>query len=142
MVLLQISDETATARQPTKLESFFAITKSLIIRALIIYFVSSFLRRPSTTNEDSAKHGVQSAATNFFQNSTKFDLHVYISEDQLRVDFSDVNSLIWFQKGLLYGDWVSGRNGDGTVNHHTRIHTTEKLQVFHFFVIVALYSLV
>lgn len=32
------------ARQPTAGESFMAITKSLIIRAIIIYFITSFFR--------------------------------------------------------------------------------------------------
>lgn len=32
------------ARQPTAGESFMSITKSLIIRAIIIYFITSFFR--------------------------------------------------------------------------------------------------
>ena len=31
-------------RQPTRLESFFALVKSLLLRAMIIYFISSFFR--------------------------------------------------------------------------------------------------
>lgn len=122
---LQVSD--GTQQQPQ--QGFFAITKSLIVRALIIYFVSSFLRRPSATNEENKKTNVQTASSNFFQNGTEFDLHVYISEDATTVNFSDVNSLVWFQNGLIYGDWNGGRNGDGTVVHHTRIGTTENIQV-------------
>lgn len=128
-----VENQTAT-QQPTKLESFFAITKSLIIRALIIYFVSSFLRRPSTAPEvNSNVHNVQTQsrvpASNFFQNGTIFDLHVYVSDDQFQVNFSDLNSLVWFQKGIVYGDWYGGRNGDGTITHHKKIKSTENLQV-------------
>ena len=32
------------ARQPTAGESFMSITKSLVIRAIIIYFITSFFR--------------------------------------------------------------------------------------------------
>lgn len=122
-------------RQPTRVESFFAVTKSLIIRALIIYFVSSFLRRPSAdpptaTTPTATDSAVQQKipAWNLFENGTVFDLHVYISEDLGSVNFSDSNSLIWFQEGLTYGDWYGGQNGDGTVTHHTKIRPTEKLQ--------------
>lgn len=117
--------------QPTKLESFFAITKSLIIRALIIYFVSSFLRKPSTTTveQPGVTPSLSRSASNLFQNGTLFDLHVYISEDLDGVNFSDTNSLLWFQERLIYGDWNSGRNGDGSISHHTEIRATEQLQV-------------
>lgn len=128
------------------MESFFAVTKSLIIRALIIYFVSSFLRRSSTpaTNETGADlpNGVgvgvgvppgqspaRIPASNFFTNGTIFDLHVYVSEDEFNVNFHDPNSLVWFQEGLTYGDWYGGRDGDGTVIHHTKIQASEQLQV-------------
>lgn len=138
MMNLQIApDDEAAAQQPqpTKLESFFAITKSLIIRALIIYFVSSFLRKPSTTPPDqptsvagpSSRSSI--AASNLFQNGTLFDLHVYLSEDLNSVNFSDTNSLLWYQEALMYGDWYSGRSGDGSITHHTKVRATEQLQV-------------
>lgn len=67
-------------------------------------------------------------AWNFFVNGTLFDLHAYVSEDLGTVNFSDPNSLVWFQEGLVYGDWYGGRNGDGTVTHRTTIQASEKLQ--------------
>ncbi|XP_055299231.1 putative lipid scramblase CLPTM1 [Sitodiplosis mosellana] len=128
-------DEAPPQQQPTKLESFFAITKSLIIRALIIYFVSSFLRKPASTPTEvnptapgGAAPPARLPASNFFQNGTLFDFHVYISEDQFTVNFSDTNSLIWYQEGLTYGDWYGGKNGDGTITHHTQIRASEQLQ--------------
>ncbi|CAG2068182.1 unnamed protein product, partial [Timema podura] len=60
--------------QPTKLESFFAVTKSLIIRALVIYFITSFFRRPSTTDAPVASSDGSSPAKipafNLFENGT------------------------------------------------------------------------
>jgi hypothetical protein len=57
--------------QPTKLESFFAITKTLIIRGLIIYFITSFFRRPATI--EPGPGGVvptKVPAFNIFENGT------------------------------------------------------------------------
>lgn len=67
-------------------------------------------------------------ALNFFQNGTVFDLYVYISDDIINVNFSDPNSLVWFQEGITYGDWYGGKSGDGTVTHHTKIQASEQLQ--------------
>lgn len=97
--------------------------------------MSSFLRKPAPTPDTNTNISggtpapARLPATNFFENGTLFDFHVYISEDQTGVNFSDTNSLIWFQEGLTYGDWYGGRNGDGTVTHHTKIKASEQLQV-------------
>lgn len=98
-------------RQPTQLESFFAVTKSLIIRALVIYFISSFFRRPATTPVPNTKDSAIGAdprtpAWNFFDNGTIFDLHVYISEDFDVVNFDDPQSLCWFQEHLGKTDYL------------------------------------
>lgn len=116
------------------MESFFAITKSLIIRALIIYFITSFFRRPqtppptTTTATGNQQSDARLPAWNYFDNGTVFDLHVYISEDFDHVDFNDPKSLIWFQEGLVFGDWYGGSNGDGTYTHSTQIIPSERLQ--------------
>lgn len=96
--------------------------------------MSSFLRKPSTAPTDQPSVAGSSsrssiAASNLFQNGTLFDLHVYLSEDLKSVNFSDTNSLLWFQEALIYGDWSSGRNGDGTITHHTQVRASEQLQV-------------
>lgn len=101
--------------QPSRLESFFAITKSLIIRALIIYFISSFFRRPD--NNSKSPHTTSDTrlqAVNIFSNGTLFDLSIYLSEFESFKRFDDPQSLIWFEEGLVYGDWYSGPNQDGS----------------------------
>ncbi|KAG4066675.1 hypothetical protein HA402_007311 [Bradysia odoriphaga] len=121
-------------RQPTQLESFFAVTKSLIIRALVIYFISSFFRRPATTPVPNTKDGTavsldpRTPAWNLFDNGTIFDLHVYTSEDFDAVNFDDPQSLCWFQEHLVFGDWWSGSNGDGSYTHECKIRASPKLQ--------------
>lgn len=117
--------------QPTRMESFMALAKSLIIRALIIYFISSFFRKPVAPQNDPQKNpaatGPRVSAWNFFENGTYFDLHVYLSESYDHADFENPESLIWFQPGLVYGDWSSGADGDGTYVHHKQIKASENL---------------
>lgn len=57
--------------QPTKLESFFAILKTLIIRGLIVYFIASFFRRPATVEPGPGGVGpTKVPAFNIFENGT------------------------------------------------------------------------
>lgn len=122
-------DQQRQQYQPSKLESFFAITKTLIIRALLIYFITSFFRRPSSTPETSSGNFPSKApAFNIFENGTVMDLYVYVSEQEKFRDFSKPQALVWNQKGLVYGDWVGGLNGDGTLIHNTQIKASESLQ--------------
>ncbi|XP_053693781.1 putative lipid scramblase CLPTM1 [Sabethes cyaneus] len=136
--LLAANNQTANAgqpqqeqqRQPSKLESFFAITKSLIVRALIIYFISTIFRRPGQNAEnekynDAVKNRL--VAWNLFDNETVFDLYVYVSEDPTEVEFGNPNALVWLQEGLRYGDWYGGPNGDGTFTLKTQIKASERL---------------
>ncbi|XP_043499440.1 cleft lip and palate transmembrane protein 1 homolog [Polistes fuscatus] len=123
-------DEQRKKYQPTHLESFFAITKSLIIRALIIYFISSLFRRPQTDNTQISNSGnnvPKIHAINIFKNWTLFDLHVYMSEDEDFKKFDDPNALIWFEQGLIYGDWFSGTDNDGSRILNKRFTPSHKL---------------
>lgn len=121
--VFQVSAETEEQRrkyQPSRWESFFAVTKSLIIRALVIYFISSFFRKPQTDTTNlsaSAGDNVQVArvpAVNMFENGTLFDLNVYLSEAETFKNFSDPSALVWAENNLIYGDWSGGPYNDGT----------------------------
>lgn len=119
------------------MESFMAMAKSLIIRGLVIYLISSFFRKPGAstpaTPNTSGEPGQSVApvtkipAWNYFENGTIFDLFVYISDDYDNVNFTKSDSLIWFQDNLIYGDWYGGKNGDGTVTFRTQITPTQQL---------------
>ncbi|XP_012219358.1 putative lipid scramblase CLPTM1 [Linepithema humile] len=109
------NDEQRRKAQPSRLESLFAVTKSLIIRALIIYFISSFFRRPDNNPKSpNTVSDTRLQAVNIFPNGTLFDLSVYLSESEKFKQFDDPRSLIWFEEGLIYGDWYSGSNQDGS----------------------------
>jgi hypothetical protein len=56
--------------QPTRLESFFAITKTLIVRALIMYFIFSLFRRPGTVDPGPGGAPTKVPAFNMFENGT------------------------------------------------------------------------
>jgi len=57
--------------QPTKLESFFAILKTLIIRGLIVYFIASFFRRQAAVEPGPGGVGpAKVPAFNIFENGT------------------------------------------------------------------------
>jgi hypothetical protein len=57
------------------------------------------------------------------------DLYVYLSESEKFTDFSNPEALIWSEKGLVYGDWSSGSNGDGTRVHNIEFETSEVISV-------------
>ncbi|XP_066985329.1 putative lipid scramblase CLPTM1 [Macrobrachium rosenbergii] len=122
------------ARQPTAGESFMAITKSLIIRAIIIYFITSFFRRPQQptgpqgTAEGQPDPSGRVPALNLFQDGDSLDLYVYISESEFFSDFKNPNALVWLKEDLIYGDWTSGPDGDGTYSHSITFPTSENLR--------------
>ncbi|XP_031770715.2 putative lipid scramblase CLPTM1 [Galleria mellonella] len=115
-------DEQRRRMQPTKLESFFAITKSLIIRALVVYFITSMFRQPSAPKTDvSNPTGTpRIPAINMFNNGTLLDMYCYVSEKEF-VGNLQAENLIWKHTGLVYGDWNGGPNGDGTYTYTTNI---------------------
>lgn len=67
------SKNNAGGAGPQRAESFLAITKSLIVRALIIYFITSMFRRPQQATDVKSAGGAQIQrypASNLFANGT------------------------------------------------------------------------
>ncbi|KAL7742457.1 hypothetical protein ACLKA6_019086 [Drosophila palustris] len=128
-----VAAEGQQQQQPTRMESFFAMTKSLILRALIIYFVSSFFRKPQPNAPGQengaavANAGPKITAWNYFENGTDFDLHVWLSEQPDMVNFQQKANLLWLQEDLTYGDWISGPTGDGIYTHSLKIKASPHL---------------
>ena len=42
------------------------------------------------------------------------DLYVFVSEQERFKDFKNPASLFWLEEELVYGDWTSGPNSDGS----------------------------
>ncbi|KAK4296903.1 hypothetical protein Pmani_030639 [Petrolisthes manimaculis] len=121
-------------RQPTAGESFMAITKSLVIRAIIIYFITSFFRRPQTPPAAQGPEGKQLdpsgriPGTNIFMDGSNLDLYVYRSESEIFHDFKDPESLVWIKEDLIYGDWNAGPEGDGMFLNAVSFPTTHHIR--------------
>uniref|UniRef100_A0A8D8RI60 Cleft lip and palate transmembrane protein 1 homolog n=2 Tax=Cacopsylla melanoneura TaxID=428564 RepID=A0A8D8RI60_9HEMI len=119
------------ARPPSTAESFFAVTKSLIVRGLVIYFISSFFRKPAPTPDvgpGGAPMPPKFPALNLFENGTNVEMYVFLSEDDRHPDFNNPHSLVWKHDSLVYGDWTGGPYGDGTFRLSTKLATTESLR--------------
>lgn len=99
-------------RQQSRFEMIFSVAKSLIVRGLIIYFISTFFRRSTTPNVDQSNEN-KIGAVNLFENGTIFDMFIFLSEDDNMVNFNNPSSLIWAETELHYGDWSSGYDDNG-----------------------------
>ncbi|KAF8763637.1 Cleft lip and palate transmembrane protein 1 like protein [Argiope bruennichi] len=123
----QTSQSPPAQNPPAAQHSFWSILKGIILRAVIIYFITSFFRRPQTATPNTQSGAMPTKTSqNLFQNGTIMDLYVYLSEEQ-KPSFKE-DSLIWFQPNIIYGDWYGGPNGDGTYTLETKIDTTENMQ--------------
>ena len=54
---------------------------------------------------------------------------MYLSESEKFNDFNKPEALVWSEKGLVYGDWSSGSNVDGTRVHSIEFNTSEVISV-------------
>ncbi|XP_030760001.1 cleft lip and palate transmembrane protein 1 homolog [Sitophilus oryzae] len=115
--------QAAAQRQPTKMESFLSLAKSLIIRALIIYFISSFFRGPKPQTANNTQ-GPAIQARNIFSDGTPLTLYVYLSESETLKNYSYSN-LFWVKENIIYGDWTAGNNKDGIFEIEKDIPITE-----------------
>ncbi|KAK3593434.1 hypothetical protein CHS0354_020196 [Potamilus streckersoni] len=111
---------------------FWGFMKTLLIRMFFIYMISSFFRRSTTPSTDnttqSGKPSKSVYTSNIFPNGAIFDMYVYISEQEDFTDFDNTDTLFWVKKGLVYGDWESGPNGDGSFVQSGQIAASESVQ--------------
>lgn len=109
---------------PAPAQGGWAMVKSLAYRMMIIYFISSLVRNwrgsptyNQTTSVDgkTAPTSVAAPSMNMFRKNQEFDLYVYLSPLEERFsNFADQSALFWKEEGLVYGDWSSGPNKDGS----------------------------
>lgn len=55
-------------------------------------------------------------------------MYVYLSEQETFTDFDNPKALFWEKKNLIYGDWYSGIDNDGTYTITKEIIPTENLK--------------
>ena len=51
-------------------------------------------------------------------------MYAYLSEEELSHKFTE-DTLFWNKKGLVYGDWESGPDSDGTYTYSGKIDASE-----------------
>lgn len=67
---------------------------------------------------------VQLPTTNLYEDNTRMDLYAYMS-DLEDVDDQFPEHLLWRKRGLVYGDWTSGPEGDGCFSVSASFQTSE-----------------
>ncbi|KAF2354145.1 Cleft lip and palate transmembrane 1 [Trinorchestia longiramus] len=111
--------------------SFWPMAKGFMFRALMIYFITSLFRKGSTPTgggdvTDPTAGVVRLPASNAYIDQTTMDLFVYLSTNDDVFDFP--THLLWRKRGLVYGDWTGGVDGDGCHYSSTSFPTTEQLR--------------
>lgn len=96
---------------------------------MIIYVISSFFRRPAQSPQSNVAGPAVAphTATNIYSNGTYFDLHVYLSESEKFKDFNNSKAKVWTEYGLIYGDWSSGPENDGSRFFHHKFVPSQAL---------------
>ncbi|KAK0422658.1 hypothetical protein QR680_007704 [Steinernema hermaphroditum] len=111
----------AARQQPDLL----AWIRRIAYRLALLYAFSAFwkyIRAPASSGKT---YGM---ATNIFPDGQLFDFHMYLSESKATVhDFGDPDLLIWCEMNLMYGDWSSGPNADGSLEKTISFPTPDVL---------------
>eukprot|EP00096_Caligus_rogercresseyi_P005412 TRINITY_DN2081_c0_g2_i2.p1 TRINITY_DN2081_c0_g2~~TRINITY_DN2081_c0_g2_i2.p1 ORF type:complete len:633 (-),score=222.07 TRINITY_DN2081_c0_g2_i2:1288-3186(-) len=118
--------------QPTGAEKFFSVVKSLLIRVMVIYFISQFFRRPAHQNTGVGPGRPDGStalpASNLYEPGTAFDIFVYLSEEYEFGDFNNSDALVWKLDSLNYGSYSGGEEDDGVYTFSTSFPTSKNLR--------------
>ncbi|XP_050296880.1 putative lipid scramblase CLPTM1 [Anthonomus grandis grandis] len=124
----QNQNGTAGQPQPSKLETILSVVKSLIVRGLIIYVISSFFRgkapQPNSTN---SAQGPTFSAKNIFPDGTPLTLYVYLAETDMLTNYHH-SQLFWIKENIIYGDWTAGPNKDGIFEIEKEVPITDGMR--------------
>ncbi|XP_067943747.1 putative lipid scramblase CLPTM1 [Watersipora subatra] len=126
-------NENGAAGEAAPQQGTWQMIKGFAVRLLIMYMVMNFFRQksaPATTGSD--ENGNTPAAPahpslNLYSETSKFDLHFYISENMEEPDFTDASSLVGKRLDVEYGDWNSGPTFDSTYTIATSFKASQAL---------------
>ncbi|KAF9927167.1 hypothetical protein FBU30_003447 [Linnemannia zychae] len=142
---------TQAAGQGQQQEQTLAQTlKQILTRAMMAYFVMSMLgfgkKTPVAPSPDSivqtnAPEGFDQPNTAFVPNQvyplwddkTKADLFVYVSEDYDFKDFDNKDSLVWRSNDIELGDWTEDRVVDLTIHPSKNVQNNGTLYAHIYF---------
>lgn len=127
----EVTNDQDQSTQPQQQQqqgiSYWSLIKGIVLRALIVYFVTSFFRRPQT-NQGQVPETARQGSSNLFPNGTLMDLYLYVSEKEDFNEFNNTELLKWHQPDLIYGDWYGGPEGNGIYSVDVDIIATEKMK--------------
>ncbi|XP_055334476.1 putative lipid scramblase CLPTM1 [Paramacrobiotus metropolitanus] len=118
---------------PQQQRGFWDIAKMLATRALFMYFLTTFLssrRNAPATTTTTGPDGVAvpvKGGQNVFGPMMPMDLYAYVSERPRFYKF-DEESLFWKENEILYGDYQSGVDGEGTFRKTGILEIPEAVQ--------------
>uniref|UniRef100_A0A0N5AJI3 Cleft lip and palate transmembrane protein 1-like protein n=1 Tax=Syphacia muris TaxID=451379 RepID=A0A0N5AJI3_9BILA len=102
----------------------------MLYRIMIIYFVTSLLKKFMAPQLPVAGNGTSTfpPSRNLFPPGQKFDIYAYLSDSMDKfTSFDDEKALFWKETNLIYGDWESGPNGDGSRSKSATFPTPQVL---------------
>ncbi|XP_012691696.1 cleft lip and palate transmembrane protein 1 homolog [Clupea harengus] len=128
----QVAETAGAAQDPAQQQqppqNAWQVIKGVLFRIFVIWAISSWFRRGSSTPDPNTPAGVpRLPSRNLFPKDTLMDLAVYISQDEIFTDFNDTGSLFWFQQDLVYGDWSIGE--EGCYEHYKDLEIPESVQL-------------
>ncbi|KAI1725642.1 cleft lip and palate transmembrane protein 1 (CLPTM1) domain-containing protein [Ditylenchus destructor] len=101
----------------------FPFLKSMATRMIMFYIISMLIRnffggnQNQTTTNQSSSGPVKTypPSMNMFGPGQIFDTYMYLSPKSERFrDFDNADAFLWSERGLIYNDWNSGENEDGS----------------------------
>lgn len=123
-------DAASQQTAPQQSFSFWGVAKTLMVRMLFIYFITSLFRKgtppPQSTDVSKTVPNILPAA-NVFPKGTFMDLYFYISEDEVMGNLSRAH-LFWQESHLEYGAWDGGHDGQATYIKSDLINISERVQ--------------
>lgn len=122
-------DPQQQQQQQQQAPNAWQVIKGVLFRIFIIWAISSWFRRgPSTPDPNTPAGAPRVPSRNLFPKDTLMDLYVYVSQEEVFSDFNNTESLFWFHRDLVYGDWTTGENGDGCYEQYKEMEIPEKVQ--------------
>ena len=133
-----VADVRAVANNENQQQQQFdmwSFMKGMLYRIIIFYFITSLLKKFMVSQPPASLNGTNGdlkgafpPSRNLFLPGQKFSIYAYFSDSADKFDsFDDERALFWKEGGLIYGDWTSGPNGDGSRMKSTTFPVPEVL---------------
>uniref|UniRef100_A0A915DAJ4 Cleft lip and palate associated transmembrane protein n=1 Tax=Ditylenchus dipsaci TaxID=166011 RepID=A0A915DAJ4_9BILA len=120
---------------PNPGNQFWPMLKSIASRIFMFYIISSVIRYTFKGNQEAPSTNVSQGgkvyppSMNMFRPGEIFDMYFYLSPKSEKFrDFENQEAFFWHEQDLMYGDWSSGEEKDGSRSKHVSMPTPLVLQ--------------